>query len=159
MLPICELTRMFIHSPALRMRPLNSAPLAVVTASESPPTGPVPAAAAPSPTPTPTPTATAGRAERVRVCSNAAEVTYQTCSVPGKVSVVINIYERNSVDRLLTAASKQTMLPDRVLVVQNENHVDVVSVIKKWTDKNKQFPVHHIHLSINGRWGSPLENN
>ena len=62
-----------------------------------------------------------------------------------KIGVIITVWKRQHLEKQLIQLSNQTIKPDYIVVFQNENHINVVDIVKKYkvihvkSDYNTKF--------------------
>lgn len=61
-------------------------------------------------------------------------IMYIIINMDVKIAVVLTQWKRNHLEKQLVAISNQNVKIDYIIVFQNENHVDVTDIVKKFSD-------------------------
>ena len=68
------------------------------------------------------------------------------------IAVVLQVFKRNTLQKQLEAASKQTLIPSTIVVVQNGFYVNVSAIIQKFRVQHPDIELQHIASSKNLRF-------
>ena len=71
---------------------------------------------------------------------------------PIKIGVVLQVFKRNTLQKQLEAAVKQTLLPKTIIVLQNGHYVDVAKTIQTFRLLHPRVELQHIAASKNLRF-------
>lgn len=84
-------------------------------------------------------------------CSNS--VQWEVCEPStSTVDVVLTVFKRASLAKQLDDVAAQTLVPNHVWVVQNENHTDAVSVVDQWRETHPAIPIDLVSSSSNTKY-------
>ena len=71
---------------------------------------------------------------------------------PIEIGVVLQVFKRNTLQKQLEAAVKQTLLPKTIIVLQNGHYVDVAKIIQTFRLLHPRVELQHIAASKNLRF-------
>jgi hypothetical protein len=93
------------------------------------------------------------RAQRVAshrpLCLPEEDAVTGACILPDTMTVVLTVYKRNNLLNQLQQVAKQTMQPSEIVIYQDENHVDVSSILGNFSSP---LPIRHVHSTTNQRY-------
>lgn len=75
-----------------------------------------------------------------------------TCLHKGAVTLILTVYKRNNLISQLQSAVKQSVRPEQIIVMQNENHVNVELELKKIRQDYPHMDIKLIKSEINTRF-------